>query len=117
MIASVASERNRSQRDAIARVAAGLLASGSLEMNADRAGEAREISALLPGGRAVYINHLARYTLDQIIEALVAARNAGLEPVPHVAARRMPSRAAARSFLESAAGAAGVRRLLLIGGD
>lgn len=117
MITSVASERIRSQRDAIARVAADLLASGSLEMNADRAGEAREIATLLPGGTAVYVNHLARYTLDQIVEALVAARNAGLEPVPHVAARRMPSRAAARSFLEAAVRDAGVRRLLLIGGD
>ncbi len=115
MTASATQQRARA--DGTARVAADLLGSSSMEMNAHRASEAREIAAVLPAGTAVYVNHLPRNTLDDTVDALIAARNAGLEPVPHVAARRIPSREKARSFFAAAVRDAGVRRILLIGGD
>jgi len=44
-------------------------------------------------------------------------RAAGLEPVPHLAARRVLSRADIVEFLQQAVASAGVRKALLIGGD
>ena len=38
---------------------------GSLEMNADRAGDARTIADLLPSGTKVYVNHLPRNALSE----------------------------------------------------
>ena len=94
-----------------------LAACGSLEMNADRAGDARTIADLLPAGTKVYVNHLPRNALSETLKSLEALHAAGLEPVPHVAARRVTSRAALKGFLERAVDAAGVRKVLLIGGD
>jgi len=101
----------------IAGVAAELVACGSLEMGADTPDDARRIAELLPAGTPVYVNHLPRYDLAHTLEALLALRDAGLEPVPHIAARRVASREEARQFLERAVGAAGVSKVLLIGGD
>lgn len=94
-----------------------LTACGSLEMNADRAGDARTIADLLPTGTKVYVNHLPRNALSETLKSLVALHAAGLEPVPHVAARRVASRDVLKEFLQRAVHEAGVRKVLLIGGD
>jgi methylenetetrahydrofolate reductase (NADPH) len=101
----------------VAAVAAELVACGSLEMGADTPQDARAIAGLLPAGTPVYVNHLPRHDLAYTLRALIALREAGLDPVPHVAARRIASRAEAQSFLERAVSTAGVRKILLIGGD
>jgi len=100
-----------------ARLAADLVACGSLEMNADRAGDARAIAARLPVGTRVYVNHLPRHSLADSLAALVALRDAGLEPVPHLAARRIESRFALQRYLERAVAEAGVARALVLAGD
>src|SRR5205823_1169117 len=51
------------------------------------------------------------------IETAAALRGAGYNPVPHIAAREMPSREALDDFLARARGEAGVTRILLIAGD
>lgn len=94
-----------------------LLVSGSLEMSPDHPEDAREIAALLPAGTCVYVNHLSRHALARSLPALAALRAAGLEPVPHVAARRIVSRVELATFLERAVGDAAVSKVLLIGGD
>src|SRR5215468_9372726 len=101
----------------IAAAAAELVACGSLEMGADAPEDAQRIASLLPAGTPVYVNHLPRRELAHTLPALVALSEAGLEPVPHVAARRIASRAEARSFLKQAVRLANVRKVLLIGGD
>src|SRR6185369_10016825 len=89
-----------------AAVAAELVSAGSLE-----------IAALLPSGTPVYVNHLPRHRLLDTIPTLVAVRNAGLEPVPHIAARRIRDRQELKTFLGRATGEAGVRKALILGGD
>jgi methylenetetrahydrofolate reductase (NADPH) len=101
----------------IDRVAADLVACGSLEMGADTPEDARRIAELLPAGTPVYVNHLPRHDLAHAWRALLALREVGLEPVPHIAARRVASRDEAKGFLERAVGTAGVAKVLLIGGD
>jgi methylenetetrahydrofolate reductase (NADPH) len=93
--------------------AAELVACGSLEMGAHRPQDAAAIAALLPAGTAVYVNHLPRHSLADSLASIEALRAAGLEPVPHLAARRIGSRAELESFLERAA----VLKALVIGGD
>jgi len=94
-----------------------LTACGSIEMNADRTGDAGAIADLLPANSKVFVNHLPRNALSETLKALAALRAAGLEPVPHIAARRIASRAALKDFLEHAVREAGVHKVLLIGGD
>ena len=79
----------------VARIAAELVACGSLEMGADTPQDARRIADLLPAGTPVYVNHLPRRRLADTLPALMALSEAGLEPVPHVAVRRIASRAEA----------------------
>jgi methylenetetrahydrofolate reductase (NADPH) len=93
------------------------VACGSLEMGADTPDDARRIAELLPAGTPVYVNHLPRYPLEHALKALVALREANLEPVPHIAARRVASRSEAQAFVTRATRLAGVTRMLLIGGD
>jgi methylenetetrahydrofolate reductase (NADPH) len=93
--------------------AAELVACGSLEMGAHRPQDAAAIAALLPAGTPVYVNHLPRHSLADSLASIAALRAAGLEPVPHVAARRIASRAELQDFLARA----GVRKALVIGGD
>ena len=101
----------------IAAVAAELVACGSLEMGAEAPDAAQRIAELLPAGTPVYVNHLPRRPLADALPALIALAKAGLEPVPHVAVRRIAARAEAEAFLKEAVQLAGVRKVLLIGGD
>jgi methylenetetrahydrofolate reductase (NADPH) len=118
MPASVLDSLPAPERDrAIAAIAAELVACGSLEMGADAPEDALRIAELLPAGTPVYVNHLPRHELPHMLAALVALRDAGLEPVPHIAARRVISRAELRGFLDQAVRLAGVAKALLIAGD
>ena len=94
-----------------------LVAAGSIEMGAHRPQDALAIAALLPAGTPVYVNHLPRHSLADSLASLVAVRTAGLEPVPHIAARRIRSRDELESFLLRAVREAGVRKALILGGD
>jgi methylenetetrahydrofolate reductase (NADPH) len=118
MSASVLDSLPAPERDrALAAIAAELVACGSLEMGAEAPEDALRIAELLPAGTPVYVNHLPRHELPHMLAALVALRDAGLEPVPHIAARRVLSRAELRGFLDQAVRLAGVAKALLIAGD
>jgi methylenetetrahydrofolate reductase (NADPH) len=94
-----------------------LVAAGSLEMGAHRPQDAAAIAALLPAGTPVYVNHLPRHSLADSLASLAAVRAAGLEPVPHIAARRIRSRGELEEFLRRAVLEAGVQKALVLGGD
>src|SRR5450631_3976856 len=102
---------------AIAAIVAELISGGSVEMSAHNSADAAALGDLLPAGTKVYVNHLPRHTLGDTLSALEAVHRAGLEPVPHVAARRVASRAEFEAFARRAVDEAGVRKVLLIGGD
>jgi methylenetetrahydrofolate reductase (NADPH) len=103
--------------DAVAETISELVSCGSVEMTAHRVEDARALGELLPAGTKVYVNHLPRHSLAETLAALEAVRAAGLEPVPHLAARRVASRAELKDFLQRAVQGAGVQKVLLIGGD
>jgi methylenetetrahydrofolate reductase (NADPH) len=101
----------------VLRHAAELVACGSIELGAHGAADARQIAELLPASTLVYVNHLPRHALSDLLQRMMAVHEAGLEPVPHLAARHLASRQQAQTFLERAVRLAGVRKILLIGGD
>ena len=103
--------------DPLALCSADLMVNGSLEMSPERSGDAKAIAALLPANTRVYVNHLPRHGLAQSLAALASVREAGLEPVPHIAARRVTSRNELTEFLVKAVREAGITKVLLIGGD
>ncbi|MGI9421858.1 MAG: methylenetetrahydrofolate reductase [Hyphomicrobiaceae bacterium] len=98
------------------RIASDLVLSWSVEMGAHDCSGVHAIADVLPRGAAVYINHLQSHTLDNSLHAARMAHDAGLEPVVHVAARRVETRADFDRFLEGAQ-RIGIHKLLLLGGD
>jgi methylenetetrahydrofolate reductase (NADPH) len=115
--ASAAEPLDKGTAAGAAAQAAALVVSGSLEIGAHRPQDAASIAALLPAGTPVYVNHLPRHKLPDTLPTLIAVREAGLEPVPHVAARRVESRDQLEAFLKRAVRDAGVQKALVIGGD
>jgi methylenetetrahydrofolate reductase (NADPH) len=94
-----------------------LIAAGSVEISPRELHRAAEVATLLPAGSCVYIPSLPGLPLARTLEAIAAIRAAGLDPVPHVSARRILNRDEFRDFLRCAAAEHGVHRVLLIGGD
>src|SRR5262249_34321264 len=76
-----------------------------------------ELAAHLPADTCVYIPSLPGLPLSRTMEAVAAIRCAGLDPVPHVSARRILEREDFKAFLKHAVAAYGVHRVMPIGGD
>jgi len=72
---------------------------------------------LLDPGTTVFVNHPGSVTHHDIVAACARLRDAGFEPVPHIAVRRLASFTQASDFLQRAVGQAQVRAALIIGGD
>lgn len=94
-----------------------LLVAGSLEISPRELHRAQEVATLLPAGTCVYIPSLPGLPLTRTLDAIAALRAAGLDPVPHVSARRIRDGEEFREFLKNAVSRHGVHRVLLIGGD
>jgi len=94
-----------------------LIAASSLEMSPRELHRAADVAALVPANTCVYIPSLPGLPLGRTLEAIAAIRRAGLDPVPHVSARRILDRDEFKSFLKEANSRYGVHRVMLIGGD
>lgn len=94
-----------------------LVAAGSMEISPRELHRLKDVGSQLPTGSCVYIPSLPGLPLSRTLEAIAAIRDAGLDPVPHVSARRILDREEFRQFLTKAARRYGVHRCLLIGGD
>ena len=94
-----------------------LLIGGSFELQPREMHRAAQIAALLPKDTCVYVPSLPGLPLARTLETVKAIRDAGLDPVPHVSARRILNRDEFGSFLKEAVSKHGVHRVLLLGGD
>ena len=93
-----------------------LLSSASVEVSS-RGHQLSELRDHFSPGTEVTITFLPGDNYRHNIETAVALRRAGFNPVPHIAAREMPSREALDDFLARLRGEADVTRILLIAGD
>ena len=94
-----------------------LLVGGSLELSPRELHRAADVAALLPADSCIYLPSLPGLPLARTLEAVAAVRAAGLDPVPHVSARRILNAADFRDFLKEAVTKHRVHRVLLLGGD
>ena len=89
----------------------------SIEATRPNAGEIAALAELMPGGTPVYFSAVPTITPQELIAAAALLRKSGLEPVVHIAARRIRAAADLQNLLAGLRGEADVRRLLVIGGD
>ena len=93
-----------------------LLSAASVEVSS-RGHQLRLLRDHFSPGTDVTITFLPGDNYRHNIETASALRRAGYNPVPHIAAREMPSREVLDDFLARARGEADVARVLLIAGD
>ncbi|MFN3656147.1 MAG: methylenetetrahydrofolate reductase [Pseudolabrys sp.] len=89
----------------------------SIETTRPKAAEIAALAERVPAGTEVFITAVPTQSEDELVAAAAAVRRAGLEPVVHVAARRLPGVEMLSARLARLNGEADVRRLLVIGGD
>jgi len=95
---------------------ASLLPSASVEVSS-RGHQLQDLCEHFAPGTEVTITFLPGDNYRKNVETAAALRRAGFNPVPHIAAREMPSREALADFIGRARGEADIRRVLLIAGD
>ncbi len=89
----------------------------SLEVSAKAMPALRAEAARIPRGTTISIPWLASEDDDARLAAARTVRALGFEPMLHLSARRIRSRAALERFLERGASDAGVTHCLLVAGD
>ena len=89
----------------------------SIEATRPNAGEIAALAELMPPRTPVYFSAVPTITPQELIAAAALLRKSGLEPVVHIAARRIHAAADLQNLLVGLRGEADVRRLLVIGGD
>ena len=94
-----------------------LSAGFSLEATRPSAAEIAALADLLPRGTPVYFSAVPTLTPQELVAGAALLRKGGLEPVVHIAARRIPAAADLQDLLTRLHAEADVRRLLVIGGD
>jgi methylenetetrahydrofolate reductase (NADH) len=89
----------------------------SMEATRPNAAEIETVAAIVPKATPVYFSAVPTITPAELVGAAAALRKAGLEPVVHIAARRITAAADLQNLLLHLRGEADVRRLLVIGSD
>ena len=94
-----------------------LVANASIEIAPRERQHIAAVAQALPVGSCIYVPAPAKRPLSETLEAIALVRQAGLDPVPHVAARRFASRQELARFLATAVIEHGAHRVMLIAGD
>lgn len=93
-----------------------LVRNGSIELSDGDTGKIAALRELLPFGAKIYVRmHADRAAAS--LDCVAALHDAGFDPIPHIAARRIRGRTELGNYLRTVASDYGVRRILLIGGD
>jgi len=97
---------------------AGCLArNASIEVIPSSAGKIASFGDHMPAGARVFIPYLPRAGFADCIPLATRLRSEGMEPVPHIAGRRLRSRAELTDTLAELRARANIRKVLVIAGD
>jgi methylenetetrahydrofolate reductase (NADPH) len=96
---------------------AALLRGFSLEATLPAQAELDELGSVLPPSAPIYLSAPPGHAPSRLLQAAKQVRQAGFEPVPHVAARNYRDRDTLSDFIAGLCGEAGTRRVLVIAGD
>ncbi|MFD8676168.1 methylenetetrahydrofolate reductase [Streptomyces seoulensis] len=94
-----------------------LLDGVSLEMTGKDVPRLEEARDALDGGTRINVTYLAGEDAGMRLAAARAVRGHGFVPVPHLSARRLPSRAELERFLAGLAEADAIENVFVVGGD
>lgn len=94
-----------------------IAANASLEMTAKEIDALPTAARLLPQGTRVNITFLAHEDLASRIQAAKEVRRLGLQPVPHISARRLRSESELEDFLAALATVEATEVVFVVGGD
>jgi methylenetetrahydrofolate reductase (NADPH) len=89
----------------------------SLEMTAKDIASLRQAAPMIPLETPVAVTFLPGEDAQARIEAAVAVRELGFEPMPHFSARRITSAVEFEDYLHAVVSRAGVRRCFVVAGD
>ncbi len=89
----------------------------SLEMTAKDHSALHEAASLIPAETPVSVAFLPGEDAWGRVDATLAVRSLGLEPMPHFSARRIQSRLEFEHYLYASVARAGVRRAFVVAGD
>jgi methylenetetrahydrofolate reductase (NADPH) len=101
----------------LARDIAAFVGGFSIEATRPTPSDIATLAQTAPTGTAVYLSAIPSRPHRDLIEAAAKVRAAGLEPVPHLAARNFASVSDLDDMLSELATQARVRRILMIAGD
>ena len=101
----------------LASALAELIANASIEITPRERADINRVADALPVNTCIYVPAPAKRPLAETLAAVAAIRRAGLDPVPHIAARRFASRAELADFVRAAVQEHGAHRVMLIAGD
>ena len=102
--------------DTVGAVLREMMAGFSVEITPREAPTLPPLADVLPAGTAVYLTFLTNTPWKQTVATARSVREAGMRPVPHLAARAVPDRPTLRRMLADVA-AVGVEDLLVIAGS
>ena len=94
-----------------------LVKSFSIETTVREAARIEKYGDFVRAGTEFYIAHVPGTSPDETVALAKRLRQEGMEPVPHIVARRIPSAVALDDVLGRLVGEAGVNRVLVVAGD
>src|SRR3984957_16671675 len=116
MLADTEPQSVKTEASASANIRA-FMARCSFEATRPDARDAAVLKQLLNPGDQIYISAVPNWPVADSVASARAIRLAGLEPVPHIAARHFASLSDCAIVMERLSGEAGVNTIMLIGGD
>jgi len=116
-IVGIAGGSTKYARNGLDQIISDLAVNGSIELSAEGVEVIPLASPSLPIGMMVYVPRLSKHSTEEHLARIRALHDAGFDPVPHIAARKVVSAKALRTYLDRAVSESGVHRVLVIGGD
>lgn len=108
--------RSRADRQAPSADLGDMLAGWSIEVMPRTAAKIDDFRALLPAGTRIYIAHIARTPIEDMVATARRLREEGFPVMPHFPARSIPDAAALEDWIKRYRNEADVREALLLGG-
>jgi methylenetetrahydrofolate reductase (NADPH) len=93
------------------------LIGASIEMAPSQAISSTDLPGLLPAGVRLYLTDIGTDDTETLVRAARRVADLGYSAVPHIACRRLTTHSALEERLKALAEEAGVRDVLVIGGD
>ena len=89
----------------------------SIETTVKEGARIERFADVVPAGTRIFIAHVPGTDSAETVALATRIRQEGMEPVPHIVARRIESLAAVDDVLGKLAGQAGVKEVLVVAGD